>query len=398
MLIINIVFSLSLTSAKSRSQLFFADTLPKNNNSSNSISYLLAYELTYGIDEFLDNFANFKPVLRMIFQCIMYIFLIDYLLVHPFSLVHGGRLVQAIASIPSIRSIDTGKWFHFRRILLFTGLHLVQSFIGFIIFSNYYLVQFYKWTFTPGYTLPVGEEFITKRSIFIILSYPIFYIFESMITFLFIYVMIVFKSAVRMIADKEAKEGEGIVEKERGEEGGAMTVARLQLIREQLVELSEHFKKIISQLTFPLTTLHLVNVYLIICSLCYLVVPSSKYRFYAGIVFNFGAFALTRMVIVCYAGGLVTKEMKALKDRLKLQLNSLDLSLNSKETKLFKEIKRLKKKFTVTTIWGSLRVDQTAIWKILGFSLSYVVMLLQTEDYEKFDSDKSASSCNCSTE
>ncbi len=394
MLAVNIIFSLSLTKAKTRGQLISG--IPAQ---SNITSNMMLYELTYGLDEFLSSFIHFKPVLRMILQSIVYIFLTDYLLVHPFSLLCGGQLVRSIAAVPAIGKVDTSKWFILRVILFASGLHLLQSSIGFCLFSGHFLRQYYRWMFTADYQLPDEEKFITKRSIFILLVYPAYYLFESMITFLFIYVMMVFRGCVLQIIDEGQKKGKLEVEDE--EEGDALVnmVDRLQTIRQQLLELSPHFKAIINRLSFPLTTLHLVNIYLIICSLCYLIVPSSRYRFYSGIVFNFGLFALTRMLMVCYAGGLVTRELKKLKVKLnwtvsKLQnKNGLDLAWTAKEVK---EIKRLKKKFTVTAIWGSLSVDPTAIWKMLGFSLSYVIMLIQTEDYEKFGStnlDKS----NCTT-
>ena len=405
MLAVNIVFSFSLTKAKSRGQLITGISAAESNTTTTAItadssstspvttSNLILYELTYGLEEFLDSFTHFKPVLQMILQSIVYIFLTDYLLVHPFSLLCGGRIVRDIAAVPLIREVDTSKWFLLRVILFSSGLHLIQSTIGFCVFNGRHLRQFYRWAFTAGYQLSEDEEYITKRSVFIILIYPAYYLFESMITFLFIYVMMVFRGCVRKIIDGDGGEEKGnrgrLLEEAEEAAGvsGSRLVDRLQTIRQQLLELSQHFKAIISRLSFPLTTLHLINIYLIICSLCYLIVPSSRYRFYSGIVFNFGIFALTRMLMVCYAGGLVTREMKNLKAQLtriipKLQnKNGVDLSWTAKEVK---EIKRLKKKFTVTTIWGSLSVDPTAIWKMLGFSLSYVIMLIQTEDYQKF--------------
>jgi len=120
------------------------------------------------------------------------------------------------------------------------------------------------------------------------------------------------------------------------------------------------------------------NIFLIIAIVCYFIAFQNVQNYYTAGIFSFGAFAAMRMILLGCAGNWTTNAYHELTIDVyeKMGYWSLDSWL------IFKEIKKMKKKFE-TNIWGVYSINQSSILGSLGFGLSYIVVLLQTENYGK---------------
>lgn len=195
LLIFNLIFVLRLSAYHNRSDLM-------NSLLSNSTNFII-YELTYGIDEYIEGFNNFKPVLRHILQSLMFVFLVDYLVSYPFSLVKGGQLVQQLVSVPEIRQIDSSKGFVLKIFSATVAFFITISSVGFIAFSGKYFHLFIKWTFgggdEEGSSVSQHDVFTLKRCLALLVVYPFYFMIQSVTAVLFVYVMYIFKKHIELI-------------------------------------------------------------------------------------------------------------------------------------------------------------------------------------------------------
>lgn len=93
-------------------------------------------------------------------------------------------------------------------------------------------------------------------------------------------------------------------------------------------------------------------------------------------IFVYALVSFTRLLVICASGSLVTIVYRDLIRTIYESVPEWDLS----SWMAFNEIRKLKRKFRVE-IYSTYTVKQSAILAVLGFVLSYVVILLQTESY-----------------
>ena len=120
----------------------------------------------------------------------------------------------------------------------------------------------------------------------------------------------------------------------------------------------------------------MVNVIMIIGSICFMMLHQNKSQFYDSLIFEFGIFSLVRLVVVCTVGNMLTNSYR---DLVRVIFENV-CHWNSNGWMCFMEIKQMKSHFTVTFL-SVYSVRQRTILSVMGFALSYIVVLLQTENY-----------------
>src|SRR5262249_12942770 len=126
---------------------------------------------------------------------------------------------------------------------------------------------------------------------------------------------------------------------------------------------------------FPLVVCNLANIYLIISSACYLMMNKEN-TYFSTFVFIFGMFGLIRLIVVCYAGTIVSTAYFELIREIYETMPEWRVD----SWVCFCEMQRMEDKFQVT-IYRTFSVGQASILTMLGFALNYIVVLLQTENY-----------------
>lgn len=192
MLVFNLVFVLRFSTVQTRSDLL-SRFLP------NSTS-LFTYELTKGIDVYLEGFSHFKPVFRSIMQSLMFVFLFDYLVSSCFSLVKGGQFIQHLAKVPEISRFDDSKIFIIKIISVSSAFFLFTSLLSFFVFSRKYFLSFIYYTFSNEVQrVDKQEMFLVQRCLVLVVVYPFYFIIQSGNTFLFVYFLYIFKKHIQLI-------------------------------------------------------------------------------------------------------------------------------------------------------------------------------------------------------
>ncbi len=147
-------------------------------------------------------------------------------------------------------------------------------------------------------------------------------------------------------------------------------------MKTKIRKLSRHFHRLLGHFYFPLTIINLINIYLIIASICYLAIQPDRTKFYTGIILNFGVYGLARLLVVCCTAGLIVDEYK----RLNIRLVERKAKWTADEWILLTEIVKMKKRFSVQ-IWSTYVLNYSTILVLVGIALNYIIILLQTENY-----------------
>lgn len=119
------------------------------------------------------------------------------------------------------------------------------------------------------------------------------------------------------------------------------------------------------------------NTIVLIGSTCFLMLhkPNSN-DYFIGFIFNMGIYAFFRLVILSCAGNIVTNSYREMVRNIYETMPQW----NAVGWINFFEIKSLHSQFEVK-IGGTYTVKQSTIISVLGFTLNYIVILLQTENY-----------------
>ncbi len=100
-------------------------------------------------------------------------------------------------------------------------------------------------------------------------------------------------------------------------------------------------------------------------------------------VFNFAVLTFARLCVVCSAGNAATNAysslLRALFQRMSAAGSGSHWTLD--QWLYFREIKLLKQQFKVVIGAGTYCIKQSALLSVLAFSLNYVVVLLQTQEF-----------------
>lgn len=193
------------------------------------------------------------------------------------------------------------------------------------------------------------------------------YFILAMVSVLFVYTMI----TCRRILDSLREEVSAI---EAGT-GNSLTLteSHLEALKSRLTTLAAHFSGIVSCLALPITTVMLSNALLIIGSFCFLLIHKLKEDdYFVVFIFNLGAFAFCRLVLLCAWGNALTTGHRELVRAIYEAVADDEWTLP--KWMAFLEIKRLAGRFEVN-IGGVYSVKQSAILTVLGEFLIFFRIL-----------------------
>lgn len=152
-------------------------------------------------------------------------------------------------------------------------------------------------------------------------------------------------------------------------------------VKGRLSALSEHFSTVMGHFALSITVVLVSITFLLVSSSCYLMInqgqsSGSVGNQLIGYIFVYALVSFIRLLIICSSGSLVTTAYRDLVRTCYEAVPEWDLAT----WMAFNEVRRLKGKFRVV-FYSTYAVKQSAILAVLGFVLSYVVILLQTESY-----------------
>ncbi|KAI2809359.1 hypothetical protein BLOT_000508 [Blomia tropicalis] len=326
----------------------------KMNNDYNNLSLSLQDQFSLGRQNYMEEFSDFKPILRFILNSIFYVMMIDGCLNHVCNLVGGGRLIRQIATIPASKSVDKkyGKKFISYQILIIIGM----SFIGLLMFGF------------NLHTKMISKQF-QLQVVVIFLSHIMFYIVSSNYTMLFLYSMKMYKRSIEQMVQTLQ------IGSKR------LTFVELCAIKNQLTLLKKHFIATNRYFALPLTSVNMLNIYLIISGSCYLMTgfkfsKTNRTNTYSTFLFNFLQFGLIRLILCCWAGNFATNAY----DDLIYVIYTKVPRWSLQSWICFGEIKQMRTNFKPFML-DTYTIRQSSIITMLGFALNYIVVLLQTENF-----------------
>ena len=354
-------------------------------------------------EEYWEEFMHLKPILRNLTKSAVYIFMIDALCQFVFNLILGGSLVSRISRLPGLREVgDRDRKLAYQ---LLAGTFLIIggfSLAGLLIFNQkqlktlveLLLAQFKSsGVFEGEKKVVVDEEEVDKlvQTALIVCVHQYHYFILAMVSVLFVYTMITGRRILdSMRAEVTGGDGEEF-DLTLSEDNTfntfkkpppTLTEAHLHDLKRRLTILAAHFSGIVSALALPITTVMLSNALLIIGSFCFLLIHKLKEDdYFVVFIFNLGAFAFCRLVLLCAWGNALTTGHRELVRAIYEAMadggsndegdegdeggSSAAAAWTLPKWMAFLEIKRLAARFEVN-IGGVYSVKQSAILTVLG--------------------------------
>lgn len=302
------------------------------------------------------SFTHLKPILRFLCNSTIYLILFEVLFNYIFNLFYGHRLLNRLSQLPNVRKFDIDKTFAFR--FLFGAL---------LVIVVYMAVGVGTFMDLRG---PEGP----RRLLLIVrgrLPFEMYYYFVFLLTpCWFAYLMITCKRNIVIL----------------GEERETLQIDDLSTIQGELEILSKRLKEIVHLLALPLTVSLVTDILVLIGTLCFLILHQNTPHHHLPehdqntvFFFNVSVFQLFRLLLICWSGSLAST---AHEDLLATIYDKATQKWDLEMWTAFQEIKRIGGKFEVS-IGGVYRLRQATILTVLGFVLNYIVVLLQTETYQK---------------
>ena len=355
-------------------------------------------------EEYWEEFMHLKPILRNLTKSAVYIFMIDALCQFVFNLILGGSLVSRISRLPGLREVgDRDRKLAYQ---LLAGTFLIIggfSLAGLLIFNQkqlktlveLLLAQFKSsggGVFEGEQKVVVDEEEVDKlvQTALIVCVHQYHYFILAMVSVLFVYTMITGRRILdSMRAEVTGGDGGEEFDLTLSEDSTfnsfkkpppTLTEAHLHDLKRRLTILAAHFSGIVSALALPITTVMLSNALLIIGSFCFLLIHKLKEDdYFVVFIFNLGAFAFCRLVLLCAWGNALTTGHRELVRAIYEAMadgggggddegdegGSSAAAWTLPKWMAFLEIKRLATRFEVN-IGGVYSVKQSAILTVLG--------------------------------
>ena len=344
-------------------------------------------------------FDDIKPLLRLIMQSIMYVFIVEMIANNGANLLYGGRLVAELAELanslqddkeekekqqPSTNIVNF-RWTIGRVIAIKLAVLCSLTTVSLLLFNRSRLVLLFQCLLEPDRKLTMQQRNELLKMVFLSAWHFRDYLTHLMWPTFFLYTMTLFSRHVRHIRAS--------IEEVEGEKGG-LEECRLEEVTEQLSALAVHFRRILAYFSLPLSTMLTLSVLSIIGSCCFLSHQSSQQtseqpqqqHYYVSTIFSFGVYALLRLVLIAWTSSLPDREVRELirvvHSRSSPTTTAEQQPWSSNGWLVFGELRSLRARFTVSFLDDCLSIRQSTVLSMLGFALQYTVVLLQTNDYQ----------------
>ncbi len=383
---------------------------------------ILRHEMTDGIAEYRRGFAHFKPILRAILTAVIYVFSAEGVAAFTANLLFGGQLIRSLTEVSrlvadfhyhrhhsSSNQAQLPKSFTVKLIACSLAFSYGLQTAGMLLFAKGRFVRGIAATFGLLEIADHEEAFQEKRLLVMAVMHSANALAASLTPALFLYTMTLFQGAVRQLEEDFC--GREEEEEEEGRENKKLlTEADLQQLKSRLAALAEHFRRLLALFGAPVSIVNISAVYQVTACSCFLMVSQQNLPkggqeeeegpgHYAGLhyntplMFNFLAFSLLRLGVLCYAGSLIGIAAQQLLRRIYEHLPAepslqawmlfaeLKRQLNSANTEDKEGSSEGSGAFRTTLCADTYSVRQSSMLPLLGFALSYTVVLLQTENY-----------------
>ncbi|KAH9395921.1 hypothetical protein TYRP_020336 [Tyrophagus putrescentiae] len=338
-----------------------------------------------------DSFSQLKPVMRTIIRSLVAVFFLEGAGSFLHSLLFGGRLLRRLAAI-STQDLEAralqGKGPCSRRhavlviVILFCSIPLVMS-AGFAAFDQ----QISEKSFS------ISSFFTASRLRKIAIHWWHFIALSTYSTLFVVSMLMVGRRLQEMTTKVEASK--------RKKSFRSFGEPELAALYQRVEALQGHFRTTVACFSLPVTFTLAASTFTLIGSVCFLMI--SPDRSYASFIFSIGLFALLRLFVVNSCGNLATAAYGRL---LRTVYEAMGGEGGDQEGEgegdegdeddkeggddnwsvdawlLFGELRRLKADFKVAFFAGTFTVKQSSILTLVGFSIQYIVILLQTENYD----------------
>lgn len=147
-------------------------------------------------------------------------------------------------------------------------------------------------------------------------------------------------------------------------------------IKTRLQTLSEHFSTVMGHFSLVLSSNLVAITFHLVSTCCFLMINSGKQKMQMNYIFTYSLVAFIRLIVLCATGSLLLIRYRDLIRAIYESVPEWDLH----SWMAFNEIRRLKIKFKVVVL-SMYSIKQSTILAVLAFSLNYIVVLLQTENY-----------------
>ncbi|KAJ6224544.1 hypothetical protein RDWZM_003089 [Blomia tropicalis] len=301
---------------------------------------------------YLEGFSDLKPILRTTMQSILYIFTFNAFSGSISNMLNGGHMIRHLSTIPTSRMVD--KLFGIKLITITVLFTLGYMVVGIIFYGSY---------LHGDKSLEWNIPHIAVSTAFNLFSM----ILVSLYTILFIYSMFMYRHCIEQITNSFRNKSIQFDE------------LQLTMLKDRLNLIGKHFNRTNKYLAFPLTSEIVVEIYLIICSVCYLI--TNFYRTpkpFSIFFFNFLLHSVVQLFVKCFVGNETTEAYDLLICAIYRRINNWSFQNWAQ----FNEIKRIRSNFK-PLMYDMYKIRQSVVISMLCFALNYIVVLIQTEDYEK---------------
>lgn len=336
-----------------------------------------------------DQFNQLKPVIRYIVRSLVAVFFLEGAVSFLHNLLFGGALLRQLAAVSFQKSLGgsmVSKRFNCSKKHAFLVISLLLLTIPLmmtagLVFFNQQMArendgQKSSWrSFLPS-TSRLQKLAIHLWHFMALSTYSI----------LFIISMRMFGRRLEEMIDWV----EGFEKKKKvGQKGNGFGETELADLHAQIDALLGHFRSTLYCLSLPVICTLSASTFTLIGSVCFLMI--SPDRSYASFIFSIGLFALLRLLTVASVGNVATNAYRKLLRTVYETMEEGDDDGEEGDNPgawsvdgwlLFAELRRLKPEFKVAFFAGTFTVRQSSILTLIGFSLNYVVILLQTENYD----------------
>lgn len=326
---------------------------------------------------------DIKPTLRLIMKSIFYLFVIEMIVNHGCNLLYGGQLVVELAELKNALPEDKQKshsaqWAIHKvvsgKLVVAGGLTSVSL----LLFNRHRLALAFRYLVRTQkneiLTLKQSNELFKMWTL---TAYHFSdYVVHLLWPLLFLYTITLFKAHVAFLREKVETSKDGLAEN------------RLEELTEELSSLATHFRRLLTYFSVPLTSILIINIIATIGSACFMSLNGGSSggageQYYVSTIFSFGAYALIRMILIAWTSSLLDIEVREL---IRVVHQATPTEAHSLWTDngwlVFGQLRKLRTLFTVSFLDECFTLRQSTVLAMLGFALNYIVVLLQTENYQ----------------
>lgn len=157
----------------------------------------------FRMQQYQDDFADLKPILRMVTQSILYVHTIDQVIMYfMVNFIIGGRLVYQLTQVPGISLEKFDNKAVVKKMLLYLmAILLTVNVAANVMFNSHTFKDFFTWFFGYTATLERSKKLYFLKWLIITAIHVYNDVVISMVPVLFLYTVLLFRKNLSVIGD-----------------------------------------------------------------------------------------------------------------------------------------------------------------------------------------------------